>query len=293
VYEQTRTSGDLELALRIVTFAEIMLLRDRRTAIEELLAEAGDVPPRLHGHALTSHAQFSFAVGMPESGIESGEAAALIFERLGDRRLAAWARYLAMFSAWGLRPDEEVRALALGLVAEFRGLEEDLGLAYMLWVSSQLEPNDELAGAQAAEAETLLRGLGASFALAHALEGRALVCLRVDDRITAASCLSEALQLFASAGERGCTAHGMEAIAALLAQEGQREEAFEMLAMAQYLRSESGQAHRPWELRTRELARGLLSSDGTEVEDWVGSGMDFQAATARAIHLVDSVHEPS
>jgi hypothetical protein len=276
-----------------VTFAEIMLLRDRRTAIEELLTEVRDVPPRLQGHALTSHAQFSFAIGMPESGIESGEAAALIFERLSDRRLAAWARYLAMFSAWGLRPDDEVRALALALGEEFRALEEDLGLAYMLWVSSQLEPDDELAGVQAAEAVVLLRGLGASFALAHALEGRALVSLRLDDRTTAANCLAEALQLFASADERGCTAHGMEAIAALLAQDGQRDEAFEMLAVAHYLRNESGQAHRPWELRTRELARGLLSSGGAEVEDLVGSGLDFQSATARAIHLVDTVREPS
>jgi predicted ATPase/class 3 adenylate cyclase len=293
VYEQARTEGDLELALRIVTFAQIMLLRDRRTAIEELLDDARDVPPRLQGHALTAHSQFSFAVGLPKSGLETGEAAALIFEQMADRRLAAWARSLAMFCAWGLRPDDEVRARVQDLVEEFRVLEEPLGLAHMLWVSSQLELDDELAVSQATEAEVLLRAIGASFGLAHALEGRALVCLRVDDIITAAGCLSEALRLFATADERGCTAHGMEAIAALLAQEGQRAEAFELLAIAQHLRSDSGQAHRPWELRTLEMARELLSSDGTEVEELVGSALDFQAAVARAIHFVDVVREPS
>ena len=41
------------------------------------------------------------------------------------------------------------------------------------------------------------------------------------------------------------------------------------------------------------MARGLLSSDGLEVEDLVGNGVDFEAAAGRAIHLVEAVREPS
>ena len=52
VYEQAREQGDLQLALRIVTFAPIMRMRERRLVIDELLASTDDVDECLLGHAV-------------------------------------------------------------------------------------------------------------------------------------------------------------------------------------------------------------------------------------------------
>ena len=52
VYEQAREQGDLQLALRIVTFAPIMRMRERRLAIDELLGIDRRRRRVLLGHAL-------------------------------------------------------------------------------------------------------------------------------------------------------------------------------------------------------------------------------------------------
>ncbi|HEY6427466.1 MAG TPA: AAA family ATPase, partial [Acidimicrobiales bacterium] len=216
IYEQARDHSDLELALRIVTFAPIMLHRDRRAAIDELLAQLLDVPMSLRGHALTSQAQFAFGMGLSQDGIAAGRAAAELFEAIGDRRHAAWARYFETFNAWGHDSDDHLRVLTTSLLEEFRQLDEPLGLAYLLWVSSQLELDADRADALAGEAEALFREIGAPFGLAHALEGRALIALRRNDTGLAARYLTEALGLLSKPDEPACTAHVIEAIATLL-----------------------------------------------------------------------------
>src|SRR4029077_12314983 len=110
VYEQAREQGDLQLALRIVTFAPIMRMRERRLVIDELLASTDDVDECLLGHALTAQAQFAWGDGLAAEGFESARRAGEIFDRLGNRHLAAWARYFEMFTAWGYLDDEVVRA---------------------------------------------------------------------------------------------------------------------------------------------------------------------------------------
>ena len=137
----------------------------------------------------------------------------------------------------------------------------------MLWVRSQLEPDVERAEALAAESEALFRAIGAPFGLAHGLEGRALICLRRNEPAHAVVCLSEAIPIYAGSVELGCLAHALEAVAALLTQLDERRGAAFLLGGAEELRTKSGHAHRPWELRSRDLAEVLLvASDELSAE---------------------------
>ena len=290
VYEQAREAGDDELALRIVTFAPIMLMRERLAAIDALLSTMHDVPTTLHGHALTSCAQFAFAIGRSEDGCRAARQATEIFESIGDRRHAAWARYFEVFSAWGYIGDTEMRTLLKRVRSDFRELDESLGLAYMLWVTSQLEPDVERAEAQAAESEALFRTIGAPFGLAHSLEGRALIYLQRNDSAHAVVCLSESIPIYAGSVELGCLAHALEAVAAVLTQLNERRGAAFLLGGAEELRTKSGHAHRPWELHSRDLAEEMLASDEMEAERERGRAAATDALVARATALLERAH---
>jgi predicted ATPase/class 3 adenylate cyclase len=283
VYE----SAEPDLALRIVTFAPIMRMRERRTAIDELLGKIEQVEPSLLGHVLTAQAQFAMATGLPWEGIDKARRAAEIFDKLGNRRLAAWARYFEMFAAWGVLDDEVLRTRLAPLVAEFRDLDEPLGLAYMLWVTSQLEPDARLADAQAGESEAMFREVGAAFGLAHGLEGRALIGLRLHEPRRSASYLAEAIPVLAESIEHGCLAHAIEAAASLMIDVDARADAALLLGAAEELRIRAGHTHRPWELRSRERAKELLAGDDIEAEQEAGRAMEVDALVAHALRLLE------
>jgi non-specific serine/threonine protein kinase len=292
VYEQARERNDLELALRIVTFAPTMLVRDRRAAIDELLDKLDEVPRTLRGHALTSKAQFCFNIGRSQDGMAAGREAAELFESIGDRRHATWARYFQIFNAWGYDSDDTLRNLTTALLQEFRQLDEPLGLAYVLWVASQLDLDTDQADAHAAEAEAIFREIAAPFGLAHALEGRALIALRRHDTRLAAQYLNEALGLLSGPDEPGCTAHVIEAIASLLSQRELRTDAAVLLGAAEALRHASGQTHRPWELRSRELAEDMPATAELDNARHEGQSLDFTATTEYAARALGQVAEP-
>jgi len=71
-----------------------------------------------------------------------------------------------------------------------------------------------------------------------------------------------------------------------------RAEAIELLSAAEQLRHESGQGHRPWELRSRDLATQLLSAEDIDHRP-AERTLDFAAATARASRLLEVVREPA
>jgi predicted ATPase/class 3 adenylate cyclase len=286
VYEWAR-QDEPELALRIVTFAPIMLMRDRLFAIKELLSRIKDVPVRLHAHALTSCAQFNFGTGRWQDAIVAARRAGELFDSVGDRRLAAWARYFEIFGAWGHVDDDEVRALLRPILSDFAALGEQLGLAYMLWITSQLEPDAGAADELAAEGETVFRAIDSPFGLAHCLEGRALICLRLGETARAAAYLHEAIPIVAEGAEQGCTAHALEAVASLMTHLDQRADAAMLLGAAEELRHRSGHVHRPWELSSRDHAESMLAGDDLETEREAGRTIEFDALIARTTELLN------
>ena len=245
-YEWTLQQGDPLTALRMLSAVPLMPTGQRFAELGRLLAAIPDAPPALVAQGQLTLANLAGEVGDAEVGVEQAAAAASAFDELGDRRLGAWARYFGAMVAW--TGGEERAEVATGLraaLAMFEALDDQLGLAYVLWPLSLLD-----GGAQARDAAErsadLFRRQGSPFGLAHALEGRALVGLVEDRPAEAIAPLEEALTLLAALGNRGCVAHALEAAAAVVAGRGGRLDAARLMGAAASLRSEVGQDHRPW-----------------------------------------------
>lgn len=103
----------------------------------------------------------------------------------------------------------------------------------------------------ATEADRLLRRVGMPMGVAHNVEGRGIIAFERGEFHEAASLLTEAIQAFASYGNTGCTAHALEAAAVVIATASHDGDslAAELLAAAEHFRQQSGQDHRPWEVR--------------------------------------------
>ena len=94
-------------------------------------------------------------------------------------------------------------------------MDERIGLANASWVAVMLQPDLVEADRLGEQAENELRSIDSPFALAHCLEARALVELQLGHPERAGPRLSEALTILSASGNTGCTAHSLEAIAAL------------------------------------------------------------------------------
>jgi hypothetical protein len=157
----------------------------------------------------------------------------------------------------------------------------------MLWITSQLEPDAGAADELAAEGETVFRAIDSTFGLAHCLEGRALICLRLGETARAAAYLHEAIPIVAEGAEQGCTAHALEAVASLMTHLDQRADAAMLLGAAEELRHRSGHVHRPWELSSRDHAESVLAGDDLETEREAGRTIEFDALIARTTELLN------
>ncbi len=137
-----------DLSLRLAMFTPIMELGDRIAAVERSLGDGGQ-PDELRATALLVLAELYFNSGGGQAGVDAGTAAAELFEGLGDRRLQTWARYAVAINLWGHVEDAEVLALAPPVIEEFRAQREPTGLAYALWMASQVDPDPSRAVALA------------------------------------------------------------------------------------------------------------------------------------------------
>ena len=244
--------GALVDALRIAAAVPIGLNSERRALIGDLLDRGGDaVPPEVRARAGLTVANLAFEQCDWDAAAGAALAAQADFDAAGDRLHAAWARYFVVSSSWGAGDEATVDRLIVDLLAEFRDLDDDFGTAYTLWIAGQREPEPARAEALAEEAHRRFRDLGSSVGLAHAVEGRAIIALSVDRLDDAVPFLAEAVDLFAAAGNLGCTAHALEAVAVWAAAGGDAESGAELVGAAESLRRAGGHGHRPWEVRAR------------------------------------------
>jgi predicted ATPase/class 3 adenylate cyclase len=249
--------GDLVAALRIASLVPIIHHRgERRATIEALLCEverlqvADDMAA---GEAWAAIGNIAFEQDDAASSLDANQRATGHFRAAGQTRLAAWSQYLAVHSAWAAGDLEEVDRLVSETVTHFRREGDDMGLGYCLWVASLR--NDDLleADAMAEEADQLLRNANVPMGIAHNLEGRGIIALERGDMVAAAAAITEALQVFASYGNLGCTAHTLEAAAVVIGRASDRPNPVtsELIGAAEAFRLQSGQGHRPWEIRAR------------------------------------------
>jgi hypothetical protein len=153
------------------------------------------------------------------------------------------------------------------VIASFRQQDDEMGLGYSLWVASVRSADLAAAKEMAAEADGLLQRVGAPMGVAHNAEGRGIIAYERGELGDAARFLTDAIGLFASYSNIGCTAHALEAAAVVISAAGREDagRAGELLAAADDLRAQSGQGHRPWEIRARlGKLRGPLIADGAD-----------------------------
>jgi tetratricopeptide (TPR) repeat protein len=270
-----------------------MITSQRRRFLEDLLDRAPSLPDERRAHALLTLGNLSMEEGHWDASSSFVRRAGDLFAALGDERHNAWARYFEVFTIWeDPESRDHARELANQMISTFRGRDDEFGLAYALWVASQFSDDPPDARRKAIESEQLFRRLDARFGLAHALEGRALVDLKTGETTRETeSTLGEALSIFADAENFGCTAHCLEAIAAVLATTNRVQDAATLLGAAQRLRDEVGQEHRSWEregrIRTREAFERAADTDALDRAEANGRGLGFTDAVAHALMLLD------
>jgi predicted ATPase/class 3 adenylate cyclase len=244
-------------ALRIASMVPLTHHRgERRAEILERLSQAdraGQLDDAAAGHAWAAVTNLAFEQNDWATALQAGAKATGHFQAAGLPRLAAWARYIRAHSAWGAGQLAEVDRLIGEVVASFRREHDEMGLGYSLWVASLRSAEPAAAKEMAAEADALLRRVGAPMGVAHNAEGRGIIAFESAEFAQAANFITDAIEIFASYGNIGCSAHALEAAAVVIGTAGQQDAGLpvELLAAAEELRRQSGQGHRPWEIRAR------------------------------------------
>jgi len=249
--------GQQGAALRIASMVPLTHHRgERRAEILERLSQAdraGQLDDAAAGHAWAAITNLAFEQNDWSAALLAGANAASHFQAARLPRLAAWARYLQAICAWGAGQLAEVDHLIGEVIASFRREHDEMGLGYSLWLASLRNADLAAATQMAAEAEDLLRRTGHPMGIAHAAEGRGIIAFESGELAQASASITDAIELFASYANVGCTAHALESAAVVIGGPGHGDPgvAVELLAAADELRRQSGQGHRPWEIRAR------------------------------------------
>jgi hypothetical protein len=250
--EWANTRGAELAALRIASLVPIGLVGERRQIISDLLARVGNAADGwVAGHAYSALANMAADQEDWVASSESHAAAVEHFLLAGSDRHVAWEAYFGADGAWGAGDLVLVDALVRGAVDGFRREGDAMGLGYALWFASLRAADLDEAQRLAAEADELLRSTGTPMGIAHNVEGRGIIAYDRGEFVAAAAFVAEAVDLFASNGNLGCSAHALEAAAVIVGQTGNAEIATELLGAAEELRHRSGHGHKPWEIRAR------------------------------------------
>jgi hypothetical protein len=169
----------------------------------------------------------------------------------GSARNAAWATYFGVTPAWGAGDLAKADALVRQAIDGFRSEGDEMGLGNAMSFAALLTADLDEAQRMAAEADELLRVIGSPISVAHTVEIRGIIAYDRDELADAAAFVAEALEIFSSYDNLGCSAHALECAAVIVDQAGQPETATELLGAAEELRHRSGQGHKLWEIRAR------------------------------------------
>jgi predicted ATPase/DNA-binding CsgD family transcriptional regulator len=247
-YEWALEAGEQLTALRILSAVPLMPTAQRYSELQRLRRQVPDIPEAVSAQVLLTLANLAFEIGHAQECIEHATAAARAFTALNDIRLRAWARALEALGRWTAEePTGHFAPIFDENLAVFDEQHDEFGLAYALWLASLLAADSHTALARADRSETLFRKLGAPFGLGHCLEGRALIELEAGEPAASFAQLDEALTIFSDMENQGCTAHALEATAAVLVRRGDLFDAGRLVGAAAELRNQVGQDHRPWE----------------------------------------------
>jgi tetratricopeptide (TPR) repeat protein len=263
---------------------------ERRNAILECLEAAERLGPVDHvaaGEAWAAVGNIAFEQADPEASLDANNRAFEHFRLAGRSRLAAWSKYLNVHSAWIAGELDEVDRCVAEAIKYFRDEGDEMGLGYTLWVASLRSSDLDAASDMAREADELLRKVGVPMGIAHNVEGRGIIAYERGDVAAAARFVTEAVQLFASYENLGCTAHALEAAAVVVGDsEGSASSVqVELVTAAEEFRALSGQGHRPWEIRARlgSLEDHIVATGDEEYAAARETGRQYDLSTAAVV----------
>ncbi len=246
------TRGDQLAALRIVSAVPIALAGERRQIIADLLTRVGTAADGWPaGVAYSALGELAYDQGDWLVASEASTIAREHFVAAGVDHHAGWADLNGAYAAWGMGDFAAVDRVISKAIAVFRKGDDTLGLGYALWVASLRTSDLDEAQRLGAEADELLRATSSPIGVAHNVEGRGIIAYDRDELADAAAFVAEAVELFARFGNLGCSAHALEAAAAIIGRNGRAEVATELLGAADELRHRSGVSHKPWEIHAR------------------------------------------
>jgi len=289
-------------ALRIASMVPLTHHRgERRAEILERLSQAdraGQLDDAAAAHAWAAVLNLAFEQCEWQAALQAAANAAGYFRAARLPRLAAWACYLQGISAWGAGQPAEADRLIGEVIDIFRREHDEMGLGYSLWVASLRSADLAAAREMAAEADDLLRRVGHPMGVAHGAEGRGIIAFESGELGEAADFVTEAIEIFAWYDNVGCTAHALEAAAVVIGTAGPKGDssASELLAAADQLRRQSGQGHRPWEIRARlgDLDDRIVTPSATAgAAARAGRQYTLSAASSLATRALRSLPKPT
>jgi predicted ATPase/class 3 adenylate cyclase len=289
--EWAAAHGQAGVALRIASMVPLNHHRgERRAEILELLSQAqrtGQLDEAAAGHAWAAVTNIATDQSDWQAALQAAARAARHFQAARLPRLAAWAQYLNAHAAWGAGQLQEVDRLIGEAITNFRREHDDMGLGWSLWVASLRSADLAAAKEMAAEADELLRRVGMPMGVAHNVEGRGIIAFERGEFSEAANFVTDAIEIFASYGNVGCTAHALEAAAVVIETAGHQDDslAIELLEAAKQFRRQSGMGHKPWEIRARHgaLMDRMITSSAIASDAAPGTGRQYTLSTASSL----------
>jgi predicted ATPase/class 3 adenylate cyclase len=244
--------GDQITALRIASVVPIGLIGERRRIIADVLDRVGrSADGWVAGIAHAALGELAYDQGDWPAASQAMTISREHFVAAGSDHHAAWADLNGAYAAWGMGELAEVDRVISAAITLFRQGTDALGLGYALSVASLRTPDLDEAKRLAGEADVLFRATGSPISIAHNVEGQGIIAYDRDELVDAAAFVAEAIQVFSRFGNPGCTAHALEAAAAIVGRTGLTEVATELVGAADELRRGSGAGHKPWEIRAR------------------------------------------
>jgi non-specific serine/threonine protein kinase len=223
-------------------FWYIRAVREGRRWLDLFLEAATPAPPELQARILFAAGSLTQSQGDYEKAADLLEESLRLSDELGDKRGGAYALHYLLRARWGTIPAPELREMIDNDLAEFRAIQDPVGLVLtllfdILW-HLQYGSVDDVETVP--ELMAVSDQIGAPQLVAHGAEIPAVVRWFKGDFDSAAVLLDKAAGLYLEISNPQCSAHFLENASGWAQRSGRVEEAAALLGSASALRLDTG-----------------------------------------------------
>ncbi len=238
--------GDPALGMMVAAslhrFWYIRSVREGRRWLDLFLDVEPKAPQELEARVLFAAGSLHQSQGNYERAAELLRESSGMFEELGERRGGAYALHYLMRSVWGSIEKEELREMIDTDLAEFREVEDLVGIVITLLFDAlwHLQYGSVEDIETIAELSGTAERIGSPQLLAHAAEIPAVAGWFAGDFGTSAHLLAKAAAIYLEIRNQQCAAHCLENTAGWALRSGRPVDAAVLLGGATALREDTG-----------------------------------------------------